>query len=101
MEDLVFIRAVEWLVRAGAEAGISVKDMLRLLNAGVSVDTRARPHRAESSGFQRGKCPLFSLGHVAVSASGVRVLTLRVEGAVGKRSTTEVLSPMQEVPVMR
>jgi hypothetical protein len=33
MEHPVLIRAVEALVRAGEEAGISVEDMIRILNA--------------------------------------------------------------------
>jgi hypothetical protein len=38
MEEPIVKRAIESLARAGEEAGISVEDMIRILNAGVSVE---------------------------------------------------------------
>ena len=35
----VLPRAIENLARAGEKAGFSVEDMIRLLNAGISVET--------------------------------------------------------------
>lgn len=39
MEHPVLVRAIEKFARAGQEAGINVEDMIRILNAGVSVET--------------------------------------------------------------
>ena len=38
MQQPVLTRAVEKLAQAGKQAGISVEDMIRVLNAGVSVE---------------------------------------------------------------
>jgi hypothetical protein len=38
MERPLLVRAVEKLARAGEQAGLSVEDMIRILNAGVSVE---------------------------------------------------------------
>lgn len=38
MQQPVLVRAVEKLAHAGAQAGFSVEDMIRILNAGVSVE---------------------------------------------------------------
>ena len=35
----VLAQAIERLARAGEQAGITVKDMIQILNAGVSVET--------------------------------------------------------------
>jgi hypothetical protein len=39
MQQPVRSRAVEKLAHAGEQAGFTVKDMIRLLNAGLSVET--------------------------------------------------------------
>jgi hypothetical protein len=39
MPEPVLAHAVEKLVRAGEQVGLSVEDLIRLLNAGVSVGT--------------------------------------------------------------
>ncbi len=39
MEQSVLTRAVEKLVSAGERAGMSMEDMIRVLQAGVSVET--------------------------------------------------------------
>jgi hypothetical protein len=39
MPQPILVRAVEKLARAGEQAGMSVEDMIRILNAGVSVET--------------------------------------------------------------
>ena len=39
MPQPVLAQAVEKLARAGEQVGLSVEDMIRLLNAGVSVET--------------------------------------------------------------
>lgn len=38
MDRPELIRAVEKLAHAGAQAGLSVKEMIRILNAGVTVE---------------------------------------------------------------
>jgi hypothetical protein len=38
MQPLVLTRAVEKLAHAGEQAGFTVEDMIRLLNAGLSVE---------------------------------------------------------------
>jgi hypothetical protein len=55
MPQPILVRAVEKLARAGEQAGMSVEDMIRILNAGVSVETllelierSLRPSRAET-----------------------------------------------------
>jgi hypothetical protein len=35
----VLVQAIEDLARAGEKAGFSVEDMIRLLNAGITVET--------------------------------------------------------------
>jgi hypothetical protein len=39
MQQPVLVRAVEKLAQAGEQAGLSVEDMIRILNAGISVET--------------------------------------------------------------
>jgi hypothetical protein len=39
MERPVLRRAVEKLAQAGEQAGLSVEEMIRILNAGVSVES--------------------------------------------------------------
>ena len=39
MQQPVLTRAVEKLAHAGEQAGFTVEDMMRLLNAGLSVET--------------------------------------------------------------
>jgi hypothetical protein len=39
MQQPVLTRAVEELAHAGEQAGFTVEDMIRLLNAGLSVET--------------------------------------------------------------
>jgi hypothetical protein len=38
MQQPVLMRAVEKLAQAGVQAGFSVEDLIRILNAGVSVE---------------------------------------------------------------
>jgi hypothetical protein len=38
MEQLVLMRTIEKLARAGEQVGISVEDMISILNAGISVE---------------------------------------------------------------
>jgi hypothetical protein len=39
MQQPVLARAVEDLARAGEKAGLSVEEMIRILNAGVTVES--------------------------------------------------------------
>jgi hypothetical protein len=60
MQHPVLVRAVERLAAAGERAGFSVEDMIRMLNAGVSVETlldiidrSLRPSREEAARSSR------------------------------------------------
>jgi|HubBroStandDraft_2_1064218.scaffolds.fasta_scaffold1404692_1 hypothetical protein len=39
MQQPALVRAVEKLAQAGPQAGFSVEDMIRMLNAGLTVET--------------------------------------------------------------